>query len=296
MIRTANALTSQRRIAEILRGQERLEAARDQVSSGRRLQRPSDSPTEIAELLRTRSNVVELTRRRDSADAFLPAMKASVSALDDMTNALREVRTLTLQAVNGTTNPEQRQVLGDQIDRIRARIVSLGNTQIAGRYLFAGTNTSAEPFAAGPPVVYSGNTATLEVSLNAGPPFSASVSGQSLLNARGGTDLFQNLSRLEAAIRSGDTGAMSAGLKELDADYSNIVRQNGDMGARVQYVELVRRQLDDDLTSANARQSQLQDVDLASAVIEEKTAENAQEATLAMAGRIDRPSLLDYLR
>jgi flagellin-like hook-associated protein FlgL len=58
----------------------------------------------------------------------------------------------------------------------------------------------------------------------------------------------------------------------------------------------MRGQLDENLSSARARQSQLEDVDLAEAIIEATTAEHAQEAALAMASRLDQPSLLDYLR
>ena len=134
------------------------------------------------------------------------------------------------------------------------------------------------------------------MSLTVGTPFAVSVTGQTLLNARGGTNLFENLSALSAAMRSGDTAGMSAALNDLDVDRNNIIRQNGDMGARLQYVDLLRQQADENLTAAQQRQSQLQDVDLAEAIIDATTAEQAQQASLAMASRLDQPSLLDYLR
>src|SRR5688572_17952770 len=105
-MRVTSHLSRERRIADVLRGQERLEDARDRVSTGKRVQRPSDAPSEIADLLRVRANVAELTRRRASADSALPTMKASASALQGMTDMLREVRTLTLQAANATTNAD----------------------------------------------------------------------------------------------------------------------------------------------------------------------------------------------
>jgi flagellar hook-associated protein 3 FlgL len=295
-MRITTRLARERRIADVLHGQERLEQARDRVSSGKRITRPSDSPGEIGDLLRTQESAAELQRRRDAADAWTPSMKAASSALQGMTDTLNEVRTMTLQAINSTTNDDQRKVLADQVDRLQARLMTLANTQVDGRYLFAGTNTDTQPFTAGPPVAYTGNNFPQEVSLTAGTPFAVSVTGQTLLNARGGTNLFANLSALSAAMRSGDTAGMSAALNELDVDRNNIIRQNGDMGARLQYVDLLRQQADENLTAAQQRQSQLQDVDLAEAIIDATTAEQAQQAALAMAGRLDQPSLLDYLR
>jgi flagellar hook-associated protein 3 FlgL len=295
-MRVTTRLARERRIADVLRGQEQLEQARDRVSSGKRIVRPSDSPGEIADLLRTQASAAELTRRRAAADAWTPSMKAASSALQGMTDTLWDVRTLTLQAINSTTNDDQRKVLADQVDRLQARLLTLANTQVDGRYLFAGTNTDTQPFSAGPPVTYTGNDVPQEVSLTVGTPFATSVTGETLLNPRGGTNLFANLSTLSAAIRSGDTAGMSAGLDELDGDVNNVIRQNGDMGARLQYVDLLRQQADENLTAAQGRQSQLQDVDLAEAIIDATTAEHAQQAALAMAGRLDQPSLLDYLR
>jgi flagellar hook-associated protein 3 FlgL len=295
-MRVTSHLSRERRIADILRGQERLEGARDRVSTGKRITRPSDAPSDIADLLRVRANVAELSRRQASADSALPTMKASASALQGMTDMLREVRTLTLQAVNATTNSDQQQVLAGQLDQIRDRILTLANTRTDGRYLFAGTNTDTEPFEPGPPVAYTGNADSQEVTLAAGIPFATSVSGETLLNRRGSTDLFQNLSTLAAAMRAGDTAGMQAGLQELDTDMNHVIRLTGDMGSRIQYVELMRQQLDEHLTAAKGRQSQLEDVDLAEAIIDATTAEHAQQAALAMASRIDQPSLLDFLR
>jgi flagellar hook-associated protein 3 FlgL len=148
----------------------------------------------------------------------------------------------------------------------------------------------------GPPVTYNGNTSPMQLSLSADAPFAVSVTGDTVLNRRSGTDLFQNLTDLESAVRSGDTHGMSTGLSALDDDLNNVLRLNGDLGARVKYVTLMRQQTDDSITAAQGRQSNLQDVDMAQAILEEKTAEVGHQATLAMAGRMEGASLLDYLR
>jgi len=295
MMRITNLWTRERRLGEMLRGQERLEAARERVSSGRRIQDPSDAPNDIAELLRVRAQVAELSRRQDGIDATLPGMKATEAALGDLSAALREVRTLTLQARNGTASAEQHGVLADQVGRIADRARDLANTRVNGRYLFAGTATDGEPFSAGPPVTYAGNDRSLTLSVLEGTLFATNVSGETLRNTRDGTDLFGNLEQLEAVIRAGDADGMGAALTALDADLEHVVRQRADMGARLQYVQLARERIGDGVLAARERQSQLEDVDLAAAVLEYSTAENAHEATLAVAGRIGRPSLLDYL-
>ena len=284
------------RIAEIMRDEQRLEETQSQVSTGKRIQRPSDAPDDIATLLQTNSDVAALTRQRAGADAALPTMQASDAALGNIATALQQARTLTQQANNSTISADQRQTIAGQIAQVQSQILSLANTQVDGRYIFAGTKSDAAPFTAGPPVTYTGNNTPLELSLAAGAQFSISVPGQALLNARAGTDLFQNLTALESAVRSGDAQGMATGLSTLDDDLNNVTRQQADIGAREQYVQMLRQQSDANLTSTQSRQSQLENVDLAAAILDEKTAENANQAALAMAGRVGQISLLNYLQ
>src|SRR5262245_458023 len=146
-MRVTNLQNRQHHIAELLRGEERLDQTRDRVSTGRRIENPSDAPGDIAELLRTQSHVAELTRRQSATDGALVSMRASEAALGDVSNSLRQARTLALQARNGTVSADQRQVLADQIEQIAGRVRDLANTQVDGHYLFAGTNTDTAPFA-----------------------------------------------------------------------------------------------------------------------------------------------------
>jgi flagellar hook-associated protein 3 FlgL len=284
------------RIADIMRDEQRLEETQSQVSTGKRIQRPSDAPDDIGTLLQTRSDVAALTRQRAGADAALPTMQASDAALGNIGTALRQVRTLALQANNSTISPDQRETIAGQIEQVRSQILSLANTEVDGRSIFAGTNSDAAPFTAGPPVSYTGNNTPLQLSLAAGSQFSISVTGQALLNSRGGTDLFQNLSALESAVRSGDAKGTATGLSALDDDLNNVTRQQADIGAREQYVQMLRQQSDANLTATQSRQSQLENVDVAAAILNEKTAENANQAALAMAGRVGQLSLLNYLQ
>jgi flagellar hook-associated protein 3 FlgL len=82
----------------------------------------------------------------------------------------------------------------------------------------------------------------------------------------------------------------------LHADLDNVISLRADLGARAQYVEWVRQRASDDLLAAQGPQSQLQDADLAAAILDTKAAENAHEATLAVAARLGQTSLLDFLR
>ena len=295
-MRISTQATEQRRLATLFRSQQRLETAQDQVSTGKRLQRPSDSPADMGELLKTRSSLGTLARRNDALNAALPNMRASESTLGDMTSALREVRTQALQAKNATSTPEQRAALADQIGRLAGRVRDLANSSQGGQRLFAGTATGTEPFPQAEPIVYAGSPNSQQAEVGEGAVLDVSIPGGRLLNSRGGTDLFQNLKDLEAAVRTGSNAEISSGMDALDVDLDNVTRLRGDMGAKLQYVELTQNRISTQKDALDQSASDLENVDFTEAVLNAKSAETAHEAALAMAGRIGNTTLLDYLR
>lgn len=295
-MRVTNYQNHQHHITEMLRRQERLEDTRDRVTTGRRIDAPSDAPAEIAELLRTQSRAAELSRRNDAAEAALIPMKAGEATLGDITSALRQAKTLALQARNAATGDDQRQVLATQIEQIAKRVHELANEQVGDRYLFAGTANDSVPFTSGATVTYNGNARPILLSLTDGAPFTTNISGSELQDTRDGTDLFQNLQSLATAVRAGDDAGMATGMGRLDADVDNVIRLRGDMGARIQYVTMVQDRTKDDLLATQERQSHLEDADIAEAIIDYQSAEYAHEAGLAVLSRLNQPSLLDFLR
>ena len=295
-MRVTNQQTHQARLAEIMNGQEALAEAQARVSTGKKVLKPSDAPGQIAELLRIKSKSVELGRRKSSIDEMTPTMQATESTLGDITTALRSAKTLAQQAANAATSDDQRALIADQIRDLRERITYLANTQSNGRQIFSGTDVNARPFDPNNPGAYAGNTTQLEMETPDGSPFPSSVTGEQLRNVTGGQDMFQGLVALENAVRTGDTAGIANGQGRLDADINHTIALRGDMGQRLQYAQWASDRISGDLDTQEARRSQIQDADMAEAITDAARLENGQQATLAMAARLNGPSLLDYLR
>jgi flagellar hook-associated protein 3 FlgL len=295
-MRVTTQQTYQARLSEIMKGQEALTEAQNRVSTGIKLNKPSDDPAQIAELLRTQSKSVELTRRKASIDETTPTMSATESVLGDITTALNQAKTIAQQAANATTSAAQRDVLANQLADLRQRITALANTQSNGKQLFSGTDVNTVPFDFTNPGTYAGNTTTLEMETPEGAAFPASVTGESLRHVVNGQDLFQGLASLETAVRNGDSAGMSDGMGRLDSDVNNTISLRGDMGQRLQYAQWASDRISTELDTQEGRRAQIQDADMAQSITDVARLNNGQQATLAMAARLDGPSLLDYLR
>lgn len=296
-MRITTWMTQQKRLAELQLTQARVDRAQEQVSTGLRLQKPSDDPAATVEFLQIGTQLSERQQLSTNLKSAIPVMQATESALGDISTALQSVKLAGQRAANtAVMNSSDRSALATQIRSVAQSILSRANTKVGERYVFAGTASDRAPFVPGAPATYVGNSSALKIDVSEGQPFEMSITGEQLRVGAGGSDLFANLKQLEQDVLSGDASAIQASLSKVDGDWGRVVQLRGDMGARLNYITMAQNSLEFEIDQLHARQSQLRDVDLAEAVVSQKTAENGQQATLAMAARLGSASLLDYLR
>lgn len=152
--------------------------AQEQVSSGKKILRPSDDPVGTASSLSISRQIGDVARYRSAALAAKPLMDAGISAVGEATSLYSEARELVIQGLNGTLNDTDRASIAQQIALLKDRLVEVGNSKLGERYLFGGTRSSEQPFVAdGDRVVYQGDESARAVSIGAGVTVPVNVVG-----------------------------------------------------------------------------------------------------------------------
>jgi flagellar hook-associated protein 3 FlgL len=118
----------------------------EQASTGNRVNRASDSPSDAHRILALNSQERSLASFQENIVDLLGRLQMSSTVVTDMTTQLADTRTLLTQIVSGLYDADGRQRLAEQIDNTVEQLVSLANTQHAGQYLFAGNNTEVAPY------------------------------------------------------------------------------------------------------------------------------------------------------
>lgn len=95
---------------------------------------------------------------------------------------------------------------------------------------------------------------------------------------------------------SGDTARVSAGLEAIDSAMSQISRQLTAIGAQTNHVEAAQARTLDLAAALSSERSELQDVDIADAILRLRTEETAYETALSAVARSLPPSLASFLR
>ncbi len=171
----------------------------EQVTSGLRINRPSDDPAGVRSLLRTEEAINRLDTRVETISAARYRLEqASINVRDAQTLFVRAEVTAS-QAVQAS-EPSELEVLADEIDGLLRQLDGLANVEISGEFLFAGAATKSLPFAdaaLSSVTTYSGSEIPRTLQLHTGPPTTIISSG---------AEVFQPKAR-EQTLFIGGTGA-----------------------------------------------------------------------------------------
>ena len=119
----------------------RLDHRQMQVSTGKRVHKPSDDPIAISRSLKIRADISELEQHRKNVEDAVSWMETTELATKNMGEALQRVRELTVQASNGVLTSEETFKIQNEVKELKAQIIGLSNTTYSGKYVFSGKKT-----------------------------------------------------------------------------------------------------------------------------------------------------------
>ena len=265
-----------------------LNSIQNQISTGKKLTTFADDPAGAAQSLALHTALIDNTQyQRDAtqANAFL---SASDSALSSATSIIQSARQIALQGANSDQTPDSLAALSSQVDGLTSQLTQLANSDLHGKYLFGGTNTTTPPYDS--TQTYKGNTGTVAATL--GPNYSL------VLNTPGSTAFgpaFTALQSLKADLTSGNASAISTDISGVDNALSAVSTAQATIGAKINEVTNVTQQLTRSQNEYSDSVSSIEDVDLATAYVQLQSATNVYQASLSTTAKAFQYSLADFL-
>ncbi len=276
-----------------------------QLSSGRRLTRPSDDPTAVGTIINSRADLARVLNQQKVFQRAERLVGPADSALANTANALRGVRDVVLGATQPGLTDSARSSLAELVRSHREQILSAANTSVHGEYLFAGKLSRTVPFTDGVDgVEYVGESAGMQLWVAPDRPMEVSIPGDRLFNYENASgeravpgvenDLFALLDGLATAIEAGDEAGCIALGEDLDALYEHVIQQRGVLGARTQRIQDAAESAKNAEISAREILSDVEDVDIAHALIELQHRQIAYQAALAATSKLAQiPTLFE---
>jgi flagellar hook-associated protein 3 FlgL len=299
-MRITSSMSQRHLLSDLQRVQQRLSDAQNQVTSGKRVEKPSDDPLAAARATRLQADLDATAAYSDSVDEAKRWLDASDSALSSLTDVVQRVRELTVQAANGATSDAGRQAIKAEVDQLTKQAMSTLNQAYDGRYLFSGTKTDTPP--------YDVNTGTYQgdggaVLRTIGPgvtvQVNATVSGNTPptppTNVLG--TLLPALQKLSQDLQNNNVGALgTTDLKAIDAGLGTVSAARSQIGAITNRVTAAKQRLNDFSDVTEVLLSNTQDADLPKSLTDLAMQQNALQSALQAGSTLIQQSLMDFLQ
>lgn len=129
--------------ANIYGNKENVNTLNNQMSSQKKISRPSEDPVVAIRALRLRSNLSEVNQYYEKnipdAEAWLNVTETS---LNNMKSIFEDVRTQCVYGATGTLTADDRKAILTNLKKLREQVYAEGNTDYAGRTVFTGFRTN----------------------------------------------------------------------------------------------------------------------------------------------------------
>jgi flagellar hook-associated protein 3 FlgL len=147
----------------------RIVDTQQQVSTGLRVNTPSDDPVAAARIAQLDASLTRIDQYHANSLFARNQLGLEEEVLTEAIGNLQRIRDLTLQANNASTSAADRKIIATEIRQQRSALLALANTtDVDGRHLFGGYRETATPFVADASgsIVYNGDEGqrTLQIS------------------------------------------------------------------------------------------------------------------------------------
>lgn len=266
----------------------------EKVSSGKNINRPSDDPISMVSSLNFQtalSQVTQYSQNIQTGNLWLSSSETAISQASDLVTQAQQIAT---QMGTGTQTDASRTQAAAEVDQLLDQAVSLGNTQVAGKYIFAGYRTSTAPFSKTTDnngvdtVTYNGDTNDFQIQVGTNEQVTVGKNGQAVFVD---SNLFSSLETLKQAITNNDLPTIQQQANTLQGTEDSLQTQLADVGIKQNRLTDNQTRLTQWSTNIQDQISNLQNVDYNQAIVELQQKQTAYEVALQSASQISQWNL-----
>jgi flagellar hook-associated protein 3 FlgL len=275
--------------------------AQAQLSTGLKVNVVSDAPDVISPLLQAQANLSSAQQITTNLGQVSTEVNTGEQALESATSLYDQVQTLSAEGATSTQTASGRIGIAQQLQSIEQQMVGLANTNVNGRYIFAGDTDQTEPYTfdatqADPVSVYQGSTSTRTIQATNGTTFPVALTAQQIFDSTDPTtNVFTSINSMVTALNNNDQTAISAANATLPGVSTYLNSQLAFYGTAQDAVSAATTSASTLVTQLQTQISGIQDADETHSILSLTQLQTEQQAALQSFQQIPRTSLFDYL-
>lgn len=298
--------------------QAQLNHLQEQLSTLRRVVRPSDDPV-AATLAVTVSQTQSMNEQKvNNAKLVSTQLGVTDTVLQSASNAISNLKSLAVQAGNGTLSADNRLAISQEVKQRFDELLALANTSDgSGNYIFGGTNNQNQPFSVSlaPPrfsttspfaalpasnsplyATYGGNTEKQDVQISSSRQVALTEVGSQVFT----NELWQSINDFDDALTRGSgwadyTPQLNKVLGGLDRSLGSLLAAQASVGGRQQETQALQEMGESMAVQYASQMSNLVDLDFAKATSEFQMAMTALQTSQKTYAQIGQLSLFNHI-
>ncbi len=277
----------------------RLSEKQVQITTGQKINKPSDDPSGTARLFRLNKQIEDLKTFQNNIDEGLSFVNNTILNLETIQAQSQDILTKLTEATNSAV------AQADYAPKIEAAIniiLDAANAKYADKYIFSGTDYSTKPYDWN-----AGGTAieTLSTGIDESRSIRISSTTTQKMNITGfelfgevanppGTDIFNRLIDIKTRLENGEMPTTSD-IEAVDEFNTNVINKLSIAGNYYNRMQDMQTLLENQALDLNTLLAKEQEVDLSKAIMEMNNLQISMDRAIEVSSTILPKTLLDYL-
>ena len=288
-MRVTNSMMTTTVKRNLFRQAERLANKQEIMSSGKRINRPSDDPLGYGKILDYRKTLSSL----DQYDRNIQNAKNRIEFLE---TTLEGVDELIVDAKNWAVNQSgsetmDREAAITSVQNLRDQLVQLGNSKMGNVYVFAGFQSLTPPFDASG--TYSGDDGYYSVMTADSMEMQVEADGSRVF--QGAEDVFDALDQLLVGLQTDDATLIRGQIDRFDQAKGQVEVVRAESAAKYEQLELAEQQTAKLKLTFEEMMDSTEKANVEETIIDFNNQELAYEMSLNAAAKIIQPTLMQFL-
>lgn len=301
-----------------------LAKSNERLSSGKRINRVSDSVTDAQKALKVRNQLLNNEQFTRNIQSIQNEISAQESSAMQMNQILIDVKGLLVKAGSGLNSDSDLTIIANELEEINNSIVQLVNVKTSDRYTFSGLNNEA-------PISVQNNGTVLFNGVNVDEILDTDLKDDSIFidvgigmkfnndqldessvvklntsaiqllgygkNSQGiPNNLVSMLNKAVKDLKSGDVSQLSNYQNQLKESNDRLLIQVTDIGTRYAYLENTINRLENEKLNLTEQKNHLESIDYEEETIINKSYDMAYQISLQLGSKVLPLSIFDFMR
>lgn len=294
----------------MLNQQASLQQTQLQLSTGKKLLKPSDDPVAAARVIDLNQSLKQTEQFQSNANAARHRLTMEEGVLQAATDILQRIHELGVQGLSGTNTPSSRNAAAVEMEALNGQLVNLANTKNAnGEYMFSGFKSNTQPFSkeAGNPGAYgyAGDANSRLIQIDSASQVADGDPGSHVFGVPTGAspaavpspgsiaNVFEAIGKFAADLKANTPN--SASLDDISNALDRVGSVRASVGARLNVLDRQEEINSDSILNTKTVLSETEDLDYAEAISRFSQQQVSLQAAQQTFAQVKKLSLFNYL-